>query len=71
MNFLFKKKLQQAFITANSMQPYYKKFKFNDNKFKILIFYYKNAISLPIYPELSKNDQDYIILTIKKFFRKN
>ena len=52
------------------MQPYYKKFKFNDNKFKNSIFYYKNAISLPIYPELSKNDQDYIILTIKKFFRK-
>ncbi len=72
MNFLFKKKITTSIhYSPIHMQPYYKKFKFNDNKFKNSIFYYKNAISLPIYPELSKIDQDYIILTIKKFFRKN
>ena len=72
MNFLFKKKITTSIhYSPIHMQPYYKQFNFNDNKFKNSIFYYKNAISLPIYPELSKIDQDYIILMIKKFFRKS
>ena len=33
-------------------------------------FYNENAISLPIYPDLNKKKQEYIIQSIKKFFNK-
>ncbi len=34
--------------------PYFKKYNFNKSKFKNSNFYYENAISLPIYPDLTK-----------------
>lgn len=50
--------------------PYFKKYNFNKSKFKNSNFYYENAISLPIYPDLTKKKQKYIIKFIKKFFQK-
>ena len=32
--------------------------------------FFKNTLSLPIYFELSKNQQSYVIKTIRKFFSK-
>ena len=51
--------------------PYFKKYNFNQRKFKNSNFYYEHAISLPIYPDLTKKKQEYIIKCIKKFFQNN
>lgn len=69
MNFLFNKGINTSvhYIPIHS-QPYYRKFKFKDKDFKNSIYYSNNAISLPIYPHLTKKDQDYVIRMIKKFF---
>ena len=50
-------------------QPFYNKFKFYDKDFKNSIFYYKNAITLPLYPDLTLKEQKYIISAINSFFK--
>ena len=47
-------------------QPYYRKFNFDEQNFKGCENYYKSCISLPLYPELSENDQDYICESLAK-----
>ena len=51
-------------------QPYYKK-KFGIKKFSEMDKYYRDAITLPIYPYLKKKDLKKIILNTKKFFKRN
>ena len=48
--------------------PYFKKYNFKSDQFDNANFYNKNAISLPIYPDLNKEKQEYIVHSIKKFF---
>ena len=50
--------------------PYYKKFNFKKINFKNNEIYFKNAISLPIFPNLSTKDINKIVMIIKKFFLK-
>ncbi|MCW7482148.1 UDP-4-amino-4,6-dideoxy-N-acetyl-beta-L-altrosamine transaminase [Leptospira kanakyensis] len=45
-------------------QPYYQQFGYNRNDFPESENYYKEAISLPIYPDLSDSELDYIKETI-------
>ena len=46
-------------------QPYYKKkYNFKAKNFKNSENYYKNALSIPIFPGLKKNEQDFIITNI-------
>ena len=45
---------------------YYKKFKFKKINFPNSENYYKSAISLPIFPDLKKKDQTYVIKTFKE-----
>ena len=52
-------------------QPYYQKNNFKNKEFSNSNFYYDNAISLPIFPDLTKKTQEYIINSIKSFFRMN
>ena len=52
-------------------QPYYQKNNFKSKEFSNSNFYYDNAISLPIFPDLTKKTQEYIIDSIKSFFRMN
>ena len=47
---------------------YKKKFKFRTTYLDNAEEYYKTAISLPIYPDLKKKEQDYVIKTILNFF---
>lgn len=69
MDFLFKKKINTSIhYSPIHKHPFYSKYKFNDLDFKNSIFYFKNAISIPIYPGLSRIEQEYIILMIRKFF---
>lgn len=50
--------------------PYYKKMKFNSIEFPNAEKYYSEALSLPIYFDLSFKQQKYIVNTIKKYFKK-
>ena len=45
--------------------PYYKKIGFEDQYCENAEDYYKSAISIPIYPDLSSKEQDYVVMTIK------
>ena len=45
--------------------PYYKQFGFNENQFPNAEAYYKQAISLPIYPSITENELAQIVKTIK------
>lgn len=46
-------------------QPYYRKMGFGWGDFPIAEDYYNNAISLPIFPNLTDREQDYIVSTLK------
>lgn len=46
-------------------QPFYKKMGFKLGDFPIAEEFYRSAISLPIYYGLSKDEQDYVIRTLK------
>ena len=52
------------------LQPFYRKFGFKKNQFPIAEEYSQTAISIPIYPNLKKEDQIQIINHIKSFFKK-
>ena len=52
-------------------QPYYQKNNFKSKEFSNSNFYYDNAISLPIFPDLTKQSQEHIIYSIKSFFKTN
>ena len=47
--------------------PYYKKKIKNKNKFINSNIYFKRALSIPIFPNLNKKKQDYIIKTLNNF----
>ena len=42
-------------------QPYYEKMGFRNGDFPEAETYYKEAISLPIFPKLTENEQDYVV----------
>lgn len=50
-------------------QPYYKNLGFNEGNFPNAEQYYKEAISLPIYPTLDKYQQNSVIDCIKKLLK--
>ena len=60
--------LQVHYIPIH-LQPYYsKKYNFKIGDFPVSEKFYKSELSLPIYPELSLQDQDYVISKIINFF---
>ena len=48
------------------LQPFYRKFGFQEGDFAEAEFYYKEAISLPIYPDLADEEINSIINTVRK-----
>ena len=52
------------------LQPFYRKFGFIKNQFPEAEEYSETAISIPIYPNLKKEEQIKIINYIKLFFNK-
>ena len=48
------------------IQPFFKKFGFRENDFQNAVEYYKNTISLPIYPKLSLESQKKVILSLEE-----
>ncbi len=51
------------------LQPFYKQFGFKKGDFKVAESYYKCAISLPLFPTLTPQEQQKVIMTLKKFVR--
>jgi UDP-4-amino-4,6-dideoxy-L-N-acetyl-beta-L-altrosamine transaminase len=51
--------LQLHYIPINK-QPYYKNLGFGDEITPVMDEYYKKAISLPVYPNLSQDEQQYV-----------
>jgi dTDP-4-amino-4,6-dideoxygalactose transaminase len=48
--------------------PYYKKFGWNEGDLPHAENYYKDCISLPMYPTLSEEEQDFVIKSIINFY---
>ena len=48
------------------LQPYYARFGFKVGDFPNAEAYYSRTLSLPLYPDLSEDDQDYVIATLKR-----
>ena len=46
-------------------QPYYQKLGFKHGDFPVAEAYYDNAISLPLYPSLSDNDQQHVVKSLQ------
>jgi dTDP-4-amino-4,6-dideoxygalactose transaminase len=55
--------LQLHYIPINK-QPYYKNLGYGDENTPVMDKYYKEAFSLPIYPLLSEEEQEYVIKTL-------
>ena len=51
------------------LQPYYQNLGFKFGDFPLAEDYSKRAISLPIYPDLQKDEQEFVINTIYSFFK--
>ena len=59
--------LQVHYIPIH-LQPYYrKKYGFDKGDFPISENFYHNEVSLPVYPDLSTDDQKKVIKTIEEF----
>ena len=48
------------------LHPYYKKLGFKKNDFPEAERFHRDAISIPLYPKLTKKNQDYVLRTIKR-----
>lgn len=46
------------------LHPYFKKLGFNQGDFPLAENYYKNAITIPLYPRMDQKNQDYVINTL-------
>ncbi|MBW8049386.1 MAG: UDP-4-amino-4,6-dideoxy-N-acetyl-beta-L-altrosamine transaminase [Cytophagales bacterium] len=50
------------------LQPYYQRSGFKKGDFTLAEAYYEQCLSLPMYPSLSKEEQNYVIDTLLNFF---
>jgi len=48
------------------LQPYYQNLDFNDGDFLESESYYRSSLSIPLYYDLSEQDQDYIVKTLRE-----
>jgi UDP-4-amino-4,6-dideoxy-N-acetyl-beta-L-altrosamine transaminase len=60
--------LVQIHYIPMHLMPYYKQFGWESGDMPKAENYYKNCVSIPIFPGLSDEDQEYIITTIKEYF---
>ncbi len=58
-------KVQLHYLPINK-QPYYKSLGYGDEDTPMMDRYYQEAISLPIYPTLKKDELEYVIKTLKE-----
>ena len=58
--------VQVHYLPAHLM-PYYKQLGWKKGDFPMAEAYYENCISIPIYPKMTDEEQDYVISVIKAF----
>jgi dTDP-4-amino-4,6-dideoxygalactose transaminase len=51
------------------LQPYYKNIGFSEGDFPEAERFYKNAISIPLHPKLSIDEQDYVIDRVSEYLK--
>jgi dTDP-4-amino-4,6-dideoxygalactose transaminase len=70
-NFLKKQNIlcQVHYIPCHLM-PYYKNFGWKEGDMYYAEEYYKKCISIPMYPSLSDEEVDYVIININKYYEK-
>lgn len=51
------------------LMPYYRQFGWKEGDFQDAENYYRNCISLPMYPTLTDNEQEFVINKILEFYR--
>ena len=70
ISFLLKKKIGSAvhYRSVTEMTNYKKLFNWKNNSFPNSFYIGQNTISLPLYPDLTNKEQNYIISQVKKFF---
>lgn len=59
----------QVHYIPTHLMPYYKQFGWKKGDFPLSENYYEHCLSLPMYPGLSEQEQDYVIDSIKSFYR--
>jgi hypothetical protein len=52
------------------LMPYYKQFGWKEDDMPLAENYYKNCISLPMFPTLTDNELNYVIATVLNFYNK-
>lgn len=50
--------------------PYYKNFGWKEGDMPFAEKYYKNCISIPLFPTLSNEEQNYVISKIDEYYNK-
>jgi len=58
----------QIHYIPTHLMPYYKEFGWKIGDMPIAESYYESCISLPMYPTLTENEQDFVINKIKEFY---
>ncbi|MEQ8553611.1 MAG: UDP-4-amino-4,6-dideoxy-N-acetyl-beta-L-altrosamine transaminase [Cyclobacteriaceae bacterium] len=51
------------------LMPYYRRFGWKEGDLPVAENYYKHCISLPMYPTLTEEEQQYVINKVKEFYR--
>jgi len=68
-NFLKTKNIYtQVHYIPTHLMPYYREFGWNEGDMPIAENYYKGCLSLPMYPTLTEEEQDFVITKINEFF---
>lgn len=68
-NFLRTKNISaQIHYIPTHLMPYYKQFGWKQGDMPNAENYYKRCLSLPMYPTLTADEQDYVIKTIKEYY---
>lgn len=52
------------------LMPYYRQFGWKEGSFPNAETYYKNCLSLPMYPTLSEKEQDFVVKIISEYYGK-
>jgi UDP-4-amino-4,6-dideoxy-N-acetyl-beta-L-altrosamine transaminase len=63
-------KAQVHYIPVH-MMPYYRDLGWKKGDFPVAESYYAKCVSLPMYPTLTDDDLEYVILHVKNFFNRN
>jgi dTDP-4-amino-4,6-dideoxygalactose transaminase len=69
-NYLRENKIfAQIHYIPTHLMPYYRQFGWKEDDMPKAETYYKHCMSLPMFPTLSDDDQEFVINSIKNFYK--